>query len=372
VFINSKAPVITIRNVANNKHVNSVDLEVQENSIEFLMGGAVHCKGTNMEVVSGRAAFGPMAMGGFDNVVWGGVLHHDDLPVAEYDNDKIVEASGDENPFVVPLNKIKNGNPAVRVDALAELEKARQAFNGSDVDFYKQDQEIVLQRPLSVYGSCAKENNPNKVSGGFETKMGTIKIKYEGDPAVNGKAQLSAALGGNNGVPNQMQAGDQLLKITSMSFQPNMPNHVGKCPATKTIRVNYMGQGEGEIKIRVNDGSETIYQSEKIAYDGGQDHHDFEIDIPNVSKFDLNKTFNKDLKVYVLGKDDEQNIWPTAYQLKDQEDWSYRCTPQLNPNLGGMNGGIGGFQNQGQQQGAPKMQINPQTLNPKPARATNN
>ena len=49
-------------------------------------------------------------------------------------------------------------------------------------------------------------------------------------------------------MPNGFNAGDQPLKITTMEFQPNMPNHVGACPSTKTIRVFFSGQGEGEVK----------------------------------------------------------------------------------------------------------------------------
>src|SRR3546814_1667203 len=61
-----------------------------------------------------------------------------------------------------------------------------------------------------------------------------------------------------------------------------MPHHIGACPATTKIRVFYQAQGKGEIRIRVSDGSGTIYDSAKIAVDAknGKQHHDFEIATP--------------------------------------------------------------------------------------------
>ena len=84
-----------------------------------------------------------------------------------------------------------------------------------------------------------------------------------------------------------------------------------------------------------------------------------------MSKFDLNKTFNKDLRVYVVAKDDDENIWPTSYAYKDQANWSYRCTPQLNGQIGGQ-GGIQGYDNGGQ---APAQLNNLKIKSAKPKRA---
>ncbi|MEM6781244.1 MAG: hypothetical protein AAF569_05225 [Pseudomonadota bacterium] len=334
------APTINIKNMSGNKDLSALNLQVQENEIEYIVSGRVDCKGFNVEPKGfGNAFFGPLAMGGFGNIVSSATLHHDgNMDYADEDTN-VVESPQDF--FSIPLNKIKNGHPATRVDPLAELEKAREAFNGSDLEFYQQDREIEIQRPISFSMTCGKAQNPGKSSSGFDTEMGTIHIKYKGDPQL--LPTLNANLGQNN-LPNQVDAGDQPIKITDMSFQPNMPNHVGKCPATKSIRVNFMGQGEGQIKIRVNDGGSTIYQSSAIDYNGGQGHHDFDLDVPNVSKFDLNKTFYKDLKVYVLTKDDSEQFWPSHYQIKDQEQFSYRCTPQLQEGLQGGGGGLQGYQ----------------------------
>lgn len=357
------APTINIQNKAANKHINALDLKVQESSITYDVAGSVKCKGFNVEPNLGTAYFGPLAMGGFENLITTATLYHEgSFPVADVD-DKIVESGN--NPFVIPLNQIKNGNPALKVDALAELEKARQAFNGTDLEFFKHDREIVIQRPISFGVTCAKKTNPNKSSAGFETEMGVIHIKYKGDPALNDTPVVKAQIANN--MPNQVQAGESPLKITSMTFQPNMPHHIGACPGSKTIRVNYMGQGEGEIKIRVTDGGQTIYQSGAIAYNGGQQHHDFEMSVPAAAPADLNKTVSHDLKVHVLEKDDDANVWPTHYQLKDQKEWKHRCTPQLNPNLGG-NGGIGGYKNDAQGGNATQLdKIQAQPV--KPARA---
>ncbi|CAN0408369.1 unnamed protein product, partial [Ectocarpus sp. 13 AM-2016] len=188
----------------------------------------------------------------------------------------------------------------------------------------------------------------------YLTKDVFLKVRYEGDPqlfAVNVNPQLSQG----GGLPSQVQVGDQPFKITDMDFQPNMPHHVGACPATTTIRVNYMGQGKGEIRIQVSDGGLTIHTSPKIAFDSknGKQHHDFEIAVPKPPNHELNQTKNHNLNVYVRGKGEEEQVWPGNYQLMDTALWKHRCTPTLNPVLGGNVGGKAGCYQQGGQQAKP-------------------
>lgn len=91
----------------------------------------------------------------------------------------------------MPLAKVKNGGDSTKVDPVAEINKKLQVHlqnGGKAVDFYRNDQEIVLQRPISLAGICGN-NSDNTV--GFRTKNHTIQIKYKGDSKVFEKAQLN-------------------------------------------------------------------------------------------------------------------------------------------------------------------------------------
>jgi hypothetical protein len=275
---------------------------------------------------------------------------------------------------MVPLSAIKNGPADLRFDPVALFnQKLQQHVNGggNKVEFLRQDHTFSVERPISLGAHCAftQKGNNTTYGGAWETVMVTLTVQYKGDPAINDTPVLNAQLGGNT--PNLLQAGDQPFKISALTFQPNMPHHSGACPAATQIRVNYQGQGKGELRIRINDGSSTIHDSAKIAFDSknGMQHYDFEIETPKAAKVDLNKTVAHQLKVYVRGKGENEQVWPAQFQIMDSAVWKHRCTPQLNPGLGGGAGKVGGFQSgAGGASAAPVIQMKTTTPQPSPKR----
>ncbi|GJL86129.1 MAG: hypothetical protein DHS20C02_19040 [Micavibrio sp.] len=346
------AAVVNIENAAANKHINALDLDVQESKMDFEVGGLIKCDGTNMEVVGTSAHFGPVNISGA-GINSSATLHSSSFEVSEYVNNDIPEYVP-PSTFSVPLNKVKNGNPALRVDPLAELEKARQAFNGTDLEFYKHDREIVLQRPLSVSGACRKQNNTNKVSSGYETKNHVIQIKYKGDPALNETPVLNAQLGQGN-MPNQLDAGEQPLNLGEATFQPNMPHYFGKCLPDNDpkIRVNWKAGGEGHIRFMIEDAGNPIYGTEDIPHNGDikfanymDIYYPLKAKLPmNFNWNELNKTFSHPLKIRAQVKDKDSESWG-PWKDYGTATWKHRCEPQLNPNIGGQ-GHIGGYGNGG-------------------------
>ena len=336
-FGNPGPPEVVVRNVAGNHLLQNLHLAIEGNTIAVNVVGTFGCSGIVFDNWQKRegyflrsAAFG---------IGRTSLLLSKALPES---SDINRNSSWSGNLFQMPVAML--GHPQVNVDPVAVvLAAAEQA--PSKIDWLRQDHVLSVKIPLRGEAICDSYlrykvvkntiiESTDEVS--YLTKDVELKVVYKGDPqlyAVNVNAQL----GQGQGLPDQLGGGYQPFKITKMNFQPNMPHHVGACPATTKIRVFYQGQGKGEVRIRVNDGSSTIYDSPKVAFDGknGKQHHDFEIATPKASKFDLNKTVAHALKVYVRGKADSEQVWPAHFQVMDQATWNHRCTPQLNPALGG-------------------------------------
>ncbi|WP_438971867.1 hypothetical protein, partial [Methylophaga sp.] len=141
------AAVINIKNNSANKELSALDLGVTTNNMDFDIAGRVTCKGSNVSMVTSNAYFGPVNISG-TGINSSSTLYNKAVSVAE-DDGGIVEYTPDT--FTVPLNSVKNGHPALRVDPLEELNKKLQTHiqgGGKALDFYKQDQDIVIKRPI--------------------------------------------------------------------------------------------------------------------------------------------------------------------------------------------------------------------------------
>lgn len=331
------APVVTVRNVAGNHNLASLKLGVKESQIAVTMGGYVECLGTTSENLAWR--YGTFLRDGAFGVGRTALLLSEALPSS--DSIDHVEDM-DAHTFQIPIAQL--AHPQIGIDPVAVV--LRHADLAPDrLEYLRQDHVIVEQIPIRWESTCAAytRNKINKETFhdaeqplSWVVKYATLQIKYEGDPqlfAVNVNAQL----GQGQGMPNQVEVGAQPFKITTMQFQPNMPHHVGACPAKTLLRVSYMGQGKGEIRIRINEGGKTIHNSSVIAFDSknGWQHYDFEIATPKALPHQLNKTVEHDLRVYVRGKDAKAASWPASYQPMDAAIWKHRCVPQVNPSLGG-------------------------------------
>jgi len=359
------AAVINVENTSANKHINSLNLKVQEQNMDFTLSGMVTCRKGNKIKYSGNVAyFGPVALGGFGQLITTATLHSEnqlDLPSTKEGSNEVIEYS--EDVFSVPLNKVKNGHPSVKVDPIAELNKKLQAHiqgGGTKLSFFQQDQQIVLQRPISLGGFCHKEGD---VKPGYATHNHTIQIKYKGDPQLNEKAVLNAQLG-------QMQNGNIQVnpnlpfQLSSAEFQPNIPHHIGKCIPDQNpkIRMNFTVSGgkKGVIDLKVEAVSNqyaaygNYFETTGMVRDpkNGNSHLDFSFPLKEMLSQDKysymtlpNKTYNHNMRIKARYRDFDSNSW-TEYKDFGTAVFKHRCTPQLKPSLGNNPGQIKGFQNQ--------------------------
>ena len=383
------AAVITVENGANNKHVSNVDLEVQQNDITFTSTGSVTCKKqgafNSIDFLGATLWFGPLAHNGFGNVISTATLTDTSYNPAVDDHSGVVEAMG-EYDWVVPLNAIKNGHPAIRVDPIAEVEAMLQKHiqgGGDPVDFYRNNQETVIQRPLSLSAQCNKTSLTD-----YDTQVGyvvedyTIQIKYVGDPEVFETPQLNAQLQGG-GLANEVNQ-DLPFKLEQATFQPNMPHHIGKCAPDQdpTIRINLQASGGkiGQMDLIVEENGTPVYGTAGIIMnpENGGSHLDFKYPLKaklqqNANWNQVNTTFNHNLSIKARYKNMQNGTW-SDYKDFGEGLFKHRCTPSLNVNLGNTNGGLGGYQQGGGDQGggglAPSLDLNQQQLPEPPSAGT--
>ncbi|WP_020591325.1 hypothetical protein [Kiloniella laminariae] len=344
---NAQNPVI-VRNISNNKHVSNVNLKTHSTELVIPASGFVQC-GDKKSIDFDKSSiyFGAIGMGGLDNINDSGALHkatfHPAVKTRIGLGKWITEAGGSDS-FSVPLAKIENGHPAVRLDPVAEINKKLQAHlqgGGTEVDFYKADQTVTISRTISLAGWCKKSGSSKP---GFETKSYQVSIRYEGDPEVHAPVKVKPGLVGQNLQINQ----DLPLQLAQATFQPNLPNYVGKCApdSNPTIRVNYNGSGAGWVRFQIKDGSASVYGSSDMLYISEQlPQAHFDFDYPLIEKLGqnqnadwntINKTFNHALTVRAQVKDKNSNSW-SAWKDFGAATWKHRCTPQIavNPAAGG-------------------------------------
>lgn len=356
------AAVIEVTNTAADKHVNNVKLGVSGDKLDIGIDGFVECKNANNVVfMTASAYFGGVGIGGFGQLNTAATLHSQEVEVAYKQKGSVAEAT--EDVFSVPLNKIKAGAPALRVDPLDEINKKLLAHvngGGNKADFYKNDQQVVLQRPVSLGAVCGKLKDTDARSVGFETRNVTITIKYKGDPAVNDTPVLNAQLNQGN-VPNQI--GNNLpFRLDQATFQPNMPDYTGKCApaANPKIRMSFQVSGSeaGVIDLRVVPVSNTYadygayFVTEGMIRDpkNGGGHLDFEFPLKDMlgqQKYSYmavsdGKTYNHNMKIQARYKNLQGDAWG-EYKDFDTAVFKHRCMPQVNVQMGG-GGKVGGFQ----------------------------
>lgn len=385
------AAVVHIKNTSANKNVEAINLQVQESNLDFLIHGSVECKAGISDNVGeihfggASAYFGSVIIANVNTINDTGSLHHGEIDVGYSDKDHPI-AEYIEDTFSVPLSKLKNGHPLLRVDPLAELYKklALHINNGGKaVDFYKQDHDIVLQRNISLVGICGKVYY---MTPGYETKERTIQIKYEGDKDLYATTQVFLEVSPVKVKPagNEQSQLNNILpfQLDKATFQPNMPNYVGKCIPDENpkIRMNFQMSGSkmGEIDIKIVGASnhgpqETYFVTTGMIKEAGSDYLDFEFPLKELLAKDQysymatpsNTTFNHHFYLKARYKDFTPGSTWSEYKNFDDTNFKHRCAPQVAVELGG-NGGKLGYQEGNNPK--PGLYVQPITPTPSPAK----
>ena len=365
--IGINAFIVEVENTSANKQVDAVNLSPVGTHLNGKVGGELWCaKEKGLSVGITKAYFGPLVLGGNGAINANATLYGAPHALATHTwlgllEGWISEYIGGPAVFSIPLNEIKNGPALLRLDPVAEIEKKLQAHlqgGGTALDFFQNPQDVYVNRPISVAGSCWKNGWPK---AGYRTQNVNILVRYVGDPQVNDNPVLSAQLGGQQ--PNQFQEVAQPLEITEVNFQPNLPPYVGQCPPAQDpkIPVIYKGTGEGFLRLRVKEGAVEVHRSNAIAYDSdnGAAFYDFAYPLKDRLQHaafknwaTLNQTFNHHLNLEVQTRDVTPKVqanyasgdgW-SEWKKVDQATWRHRCTPKLGVPAAG---GIGGYQQNG-------------------------
>lgn len=355
------AATVHLKNVSSNKHVSAVKLQAMENALEFEMKGHLQCA-QDLDVTDdgARMYFGPVSLAGTGDINSSATLHNEEAFVSAtvwtkpFIKKQWITEAGSTTEYTVPLSSVKNGHPALRIDPVALIESKAEAYvqnGGSLVDFYKQDQEIVLHRPISLAGWCKKGN---KRTAGFHTKNHTIQIKYEGDPAVY-QPKLNALIVG--GTANTIKAQEEPFALQDADFQPDIQPYIGKCVPDQnpkmTIFFNTKGTKQGVIDFRI--APESNSYPIDIDYDvqsgvvsnpknGGQKSVQFTFPLKEMLQHEKypymlmsNKTYSHNMRIKARYRDfDDNNGW-SSWKDYGTAVFKHRCTPQPKVGLGGAN-----------------------------------
>lgn len=338
ILAHPPGPQVVVRNVAGSHDIGSLDLAIQGSTVAVSVGVSVGCAGTESQewwVRSGYALRGGTFGIGRSSLVMAQILP----------DPKSIDHTSDMDAHVFQLPVAKLAHPEIAVDPVAVvLAAAEQAPN--KVQWLRQDHTLTVKIPLRLQAVCAfyarntikKETVWESIDSGslsYVTRDVELKVRYEGDPQLFG---LNAQIGQSQ-QPGGFHAGPQPLVITSAQFPHDMPHHVGACPATKQVRVFYQGQGQGELRIRLSAGNTPLQESGAIAYDSKNHTQNYVFELETPKGAALNNTIMHNLRVFVVTRSAGEQAWSNDYRLMDQAVWKTRCTPAMNPVLGGGPGG---------------------------------
>lgn len=165
----------------------------------------------------------------------------------------------DPQVFKIPLLNISNGHSSLRVDANDLMQKkflSHLNAGGTLKDFYQDDQEIILSRTITLIAEC---ENQEQRSFGYDTKVVTIVIRYQGDPTFSNSSLIGKQIAHFN---------KSFLKLTDVSiFQPSLI-YSGVCndDMISPIKFSYTAIGKGTIRFILFEGGKTIVGSEIITH----------------------------------------------------------------------------------------------------------
>ena len=375
VLTNSQTMEIVVKNTAANHQLSSLNLGIQGSTIAVSVGGAVDCLGTTSEnALKRHGAF--LSEGAF-GIGRTSLVMQKALP-----NSNSIDHVSDIDAKLFQMPKALLANPQIDLDPVAlVLAAADQAPDR--LQYLRQDHVIMASLPIRWESTCTpytrykvkkKTLIEADATGSYLTRDVPVKIVYKGDPQLtNLNAQVA------NSLPSPAFQNNPIPVIQTMTFQPNLPHHVGACPATTKIRVFYQGHGKGAVQITIEDAGKIIANSGTKPFNGaqGQQFFDFEIQVPKPYASQLNKTVNHTLKAAVRRKASGHPSWDTSYETMATVVWKHRCTPQVNPALSGNTLGgntLGGAKFDGTNGGgSAKPMLKPKRMAPvdptRPARA---
>ncbi|MCX4187495.1 hypothetical protein [Methylophaga sp. OBS4] len=353
---------VILKNVSANKHIDAIQIQPQQTEIEINLAGHVSCiEDNDIQYDTAKAYFGPVSLF-IDSIQSPQALYSATYgPTTTYGKGKsrLISEAGNFESFKVPLAQIKQGHPAVRFNPMEELNKKLQQHinqGGTKLSFYQNDQDIGVERKVSMAGWCRLKGS-NTSKAGFASTTVYLVVKYEGDPELKLSGTLNAQLANN--MPNQIN-NNLPMKLDKADFQPNIPHHYGQCIPKESpviqINLQFSGNDTALLDLKVVPVSNTYadygtyYEFSSIPVNSQYSKHiNFTFPLNAMLSQDKysymaisnNKVWNHNMKIMARVKPNEGE-W-SQWQDYDTAIFKHRCEPQVQFHSPGE---VGGFQHQ--------------------------
>lgn len=345
VSLSGGTPELTVRNVANSTKLADVQLGIQQANLSIGVGGSVTCTGTQIENWAIREGHF-LSTGKFG-------VGRTSLIVSEALGDSAnINRVNDSGSRTFNLSFAQLAGAQISINPTAIVMAAANAAPNK-VTYLRQNHTINVDVPIRFEAGCAayKRNKVTKKTiiespeTSYHTKDVTLKIKYVGDPDLQypPNVLIGNAQQNNNG---GFQAGPQNnINITGGSVIEGIANLKTKCPGQAAFKVRVTGNGNGHVKIRVNDGGATIANSQAIELVNGKAEFAFS---QNLAYQAPGQGDSHQYRIYYSKKTLNENFFPAAYQsIGSVFNWTHTCIKPIKVGVG--LGGNGQIQNQGQQ-----------------------
>ncbi|MFT6558480.1 hypothetical protein [Sneathiella sp.] len=336
-------PTITVRNTSANKQLSALSLQTEKNSIQIKMKGEVECGGTYFENYRKREGYafkeGRLGVGTEEDIYW-------DVQAGTSNN---INKSSHAITKTLTVNLAHFNGTEHEINAAAYvLQKANQhAGNGGNkINYLRQDHVYNVKVPIRFQADCRKFTRykikkETVIESGADnivaTRLINVKIAYKGDKNLTGS--LSAQLIPSQGQGNTINAGPQnFISVDSGTFLEGIKKLKGKCVLEPSFKIELKGSGDGQVKIRINDGSSTIYDSAPVTFSKGKAVLTFSKKVGLPGSNQLNKTYQHEYQVYVRTKTNNEEQFPAAFQIVHGAalDWEHTCIQPVvvNPAIG--------------------------------------
>lgn len=237
----------------------------------------------------------------------------------------------------VPLNKL--GADPVQMCRDMMQEKMSQGVAKHQI----LNSNHTLNAPMLFTGvaSCGNVGNDNGLKFAKDTFTDQLTVICKAGPAAPGGNTVKAPKLPINAVPlggNSIQAGANALTIVEGELLAGgMSNFVGSCPAQLSMAARVRGGGKGQIRVHVVDGSDKIWESPPMDYDGkqGWKQMNFFYNLPALPQY-MNQKKQRSFRLYVELKDENADsfIWSPKGDL-DTLSWSHTCKSAPTVPMGG-------------------------------------
>jgi hypothetical protein len=344
VSLSGGAPELTVRNIANSNKLSDVQLGIQEANLSIGVSGHVDCTGTQIENFTFRE--GHFLSGGSFGIGRTSLIVSKALPNST-DINHISDM--DSQSFNLSFAQLAGAQIGVNPTALI-MAAANQAPN--KVTYLRQNHTINVNVPIRwesnrnkyIRNKIIKNTIVEAAETSYHTRDIALKIKYVGDPDL--QYPLNAQLINQNQGGGGIQAGEQnFINITGASVIEGIKNLKTKCPGNAQFKVRVTGQGNGHVKIRINDGGATVKTSGAIELVDGKAEFAFSQYLGYKAP---GQGDDHSYRIYYSKKTKNENFFPAAYQsIGSTFEWTHICFKPISVGVG--LGGNGTIQNQGQQ-----------------------